>query len=83
MFTLLLFAQKAERSGVGGGSLWLIIAPVGDIPIDGLVVGAGVIVGGRQGLLLTIAPALELLFLGLSIAVVVRGARRSWRCPQP
>jgi len=50
-------------------------APVGmaaaiglDIFIDGLVTGAGFAVSSQTGILLTIALALEFLFLGLSIA---------------
>ena len=45
-----------------------------DAFIDGLVLGLGFATGERQGTLLTIAIALELLFLGLSIATAFDGA---------
>lgn len=80
MFALRLFERRIEggekgEDERGGEGIGLIVAAGVDVFIDGLVVGAGFVQGGRQGLLLTIALTLELLFLGLAIAVAVRGAR--------
>lgn len=45
-----------------------IVAVIGiDILLDGLVLGIGFAAGARQGMLLTVALTLEVLFLGLSI----------------
>ena len=78
MFALRLFERNAA-GGKGKGKrdegIGLIVTAGVDVFIDGLVVGASFVQGGRQGLLLTIALTLELLFLGLAIAVAVRGAR--------
>ena len=59
-----------------GGAIGIVaMAPVGivaasgvDALIDGLVLGLGYNAGCRQGVLLSIALAVEFLFLGLSIA---------------
>ena len=46
-----------------------LLAAVGiDLLLDGLLVGLGVTLGSRQGLILTIALTVEILFLGLSVA---------------
>lgn len=43
-----------------------------DILIDGLVLGIGFVAGARQGILLTIALTMEVLFLGLTMAISLR-----------
>lgn len=43
-----------------------------DIGVDGLVLGIGFTVGAKQGVLLTVALTVEILFLGVSIALAVR-----------
>lgn len=50
-----------------------------DIFIDGLLIGVGFAAGAKQGVLLTIALTIEVLFLGLSAAVALgqAGASRS------
>lgn len=46
------------------------VAVIGtDILIDGLVLGIGFAAGARQGLLLTLALTLEVLFLGVTVAI--------------
>lgn len=43
-----------------------------DLLIDGLVLGLGFAAGAKQGLLLTVALTIEILFLGLTIALALR-----------
>lgn len=53
----------------GRGS-WSLVAVTGaDIVVDGLVLGIGFAAGAKQGVLLTIALTIEILFLGLTVAV--------------
>lgn len=55
------------RGGVG------LVAVTGiDILIDGLVLGIGFAAGTRQGIILTIALTMEVLFLGLTMALELR-----------
>ena len=70
------FAEQAEQKSVAqdSQSTSLIMVLGIDILFDGLIIGFGFVAGQKQGLLLTIAIALELLFLGLSGAVSLRGA---------
>jgi ZIP family zinc transporter len=52
-----------------------LIATLGiDIGIDGLLLGIGFAAGAKQGILLTIALTLELLFLGLAAATALGAA---------
>lgn len=57
----------------------LIITLVIDIALDGLLIGLGFAAGQKQGLLLTVALSLEVLFLGLSCstALITAGATRT------
>jgi ZIP family zinc transporter len=58
-----------KRLGEGAkGSSGLIVTVGIDILIDGLVLGIGFAAGAKQGLLLTGALTLEVLFLGLAVA---------------
>ncbi|SJM90959.1 ZIP family metal transporter [Crenothrix polyspora] len=70
------FSEQAEQKSVAqdSQSTSLIMVLGIDILLDGLIIGFGFVAGQKQGLLLTIALALELLFLGLSGAVSLRGA---------
>ena len=65
------FAEQAEQKDgtQGSQSTSLIVISGVDIALDGLLIGVGFVAGQKQGLLLTIALSLELLFLGLSVAV--------------
>jgi ZIP family zinc transporter len=56
------------------GPAGLIAVTAVDVFIDGLVVGIAFVAGAKQGVLLTIALSIEILFLGLSVsAALVRG----------
>ena len=48
-----------------------------DVLIDGFVVSLGFIAGAGQGLLLTVALSIELLFLGLTVALALGSAGNS------
>jgi len=54
---------------VSGG---LIVASAVDIAVDGLMLGIGFAAGAKQGILLTIALAFELITLGLAVALELR-----------
>lgn len=58
------------------GSLGLIAAVGVDIAVDGLVIGLAFATGAKQGLLITAALSLELLFLGIGVAASMSGASR-------
>ena len=62
---MLLIKRLGERTK---GSSGLIVTVGIDILIDGLVLGIGFAAGAKQGLLLTGALTLEVLFLGLAVA---------------
>jgi ZIP family zinc transporter len=59
--------KDSENGGQVSGSL--IAASAVDIVIDGLMLGIGFAAGAKQGSLLTIALAFELISLGLAIAL--------------
>lgn len=68
---LLLIRAVSDKLCTGGGATALIAVVVVDIFIDGLLIGVSSATargGGQQALLITIALAVELLTLGLSIA---------------
>lgn len=52
----------------------LIFALAVDITLDGMLIGLGFAAGQKQGLLITIALTLEVLFLGLSCGTALMGA---------
>lgn len=51
------------------GAFGLVAITSVDILVDGLVLGTGFAAGAKQGILLTIALTIEILFLGLSMAL--------------
>ena len=65
-------ATKQARLPTG-----LLVALGVDIALDGLLIGVGFAAGEKQGLLLTIALTLEVLFLGVSAAAALSGASAS------
>src|SRR5581483_10947522 len=72
-------AARLERRGQGAARAAGFLAAVGiDVFVDGVVVGIGFAIGRSSGLVLVIAFAFEMLFLGLSSAVELRstGAAR-------
>jgi ZIP family zinc transporter len=70
------FGQPGEQTEKPTG---LLVAVAVDLLIDGLLVGIGFAAGAENGILLTIALTIEILFLGLSTAAALAkaGANRS------
>lgn len=62
-----------EKSETASGSL--IVATAVDISVDGLMLGVGFAAGAKQGILLTIALAFELITLGLAVALELKQSR--------
>ncbi len=62
-----------RRRTVGSSQLpWGLLVAVGiDLLLDGLLVGLGSSLGERQGIILTIALTLEILFIGLSVTTTL------------
>lgn len=67
---LILIVSKVSKrlAKQFGGSTGLITAAAVDLALDGLPVGIGFAIGGKTGLILTIALTLELFFIGLAVA---------------
>lgn len=68
---LLLIRAGSDKLSAGKGALGLITVVIVDIFVDGLLIGVSAATArgqGQQALLVTIALAMELLTLGLSIA---------------
>jgi ZIP family zinc transporter len=63
------FARRAEAREQAGLPVALLAAIAIDLVIDGLLVGIASALGEGQGTILTVALTLEVLFLGLSLAV--------------
>ncbi|BDT66710.1 hypothetical protein os1_08740 [Comamonadaceae bacterium OS-1] len=67
-----LTAHAPEKDVVESGVPKSLLIALGvDIALDGLLVGVGFAAGEKQGLLLTIALTLEVLFLGVSAAAAL------------
>jgi ZIP family zinc transporter len=75
MLGLKAFSARREKLAASASarprSLLLIMAV--DIAVDGLLIGVGFALGAKQGLLITIALTLEVLFLGVSTAIALGG----------
>lgn len=89
MLGLRTFARRLEggaakdgrsESPVGKSSLGLILVVGIDILIDGLLIGVAFAAGSKEGVLITVALAIELLSLGLATAGAMSqsGATRRW-----
>lgn len=72
---LMLAIREASRKVKGSFGLIAVIGV--DVLVDGLVVGLGFVQGARQGTLLTIALAIELLFLALTVSAELGGSGMS------
>ena len=77
MLLLKLLAARLESSDVdaaprGVPTSLLLVSGV-DIALDGLLIGISFAAGARQGLLITVALTLEVLFLGVAIAAAMSG----------
>lgn len=69
MLLMKYWAEKKASSKTSTGRPSSFIVAMGiDIILDGLLIGLGFAAGQKQGLLLTIAMVLEVLFLGVSCA---------------
>lgn len=77
---MLMLKAFTEKKSEGADSLraelpkTLLIALGVDIALDGLLIGVGFTAGEKQGLLLTIALTLEVLFLGVSASAALSGS---------
>ena len=72
--------RRAER-GLTGVPLGLITATGIDFLVDGVILGAGFTAQASTGLLLTIALAIEYLFVGLSLSASLAGRASRWVSP--
>lgn len=73
MLALGSISRKIERKRSAGPTLpvaFLIVIGI-DLLLDGLLVGLGSTLGARQGLILTIALTIEILFIGLSVTIAL------------
>lgn len=61
--------RRLEAGDTQGPPVGLVVAIAIDLLVDGLLVGIGVTLGEGQALVITIALTLEVLFLGLSLAI--------------
>ncbi len=77
MLAVKWLTDRLETSGSGGATGLATTVGI-DLLIDGVVIGIGFAAGGKQGILLTVALTIEVLFLGLSTAsaLVKAGAPR-------
>jgi ZIP family zinc transporter len=67
--------EREEDHHPSGLPTSLLLASALDIALDGLLIGVSFAAGERQGLLITIAMTLEVLFLGVATAAAMRGPR--------
>ena len=65
-------AHSASIGGQGKASGGLLFATAVDLAIDGLMLGIGFAAGAKEGALLTVALALELVSLGMAVALELR-----------
>ena len=79
MFAMRWLAEQLEARDICNALIPLgFLAAVSiDCDIDGVVIDIGIVIGARQGVLVSAALALEMFFLGLSTANAMRsgGAR--------
>lgn len=61
-------AAVARNAPVAQEPIGLLVIVAVDLLIDGLLIGIGFAVGAKQGVLITIALTIEVLFIGLSVA---------------
>lgn len=74
MLALRSATRRLEKSGPHGTRalpLGLLLAIGVDLLIDGLMIGIGFAAGARQGVMITIALAFEMLALGLAVAATL------------
>ena len=71
-----MLALEASESRFEG-PVGLAVITAFDVFVDGFVLGLSFLVGVKQGILLTIALTLELLFLGLAVAASLTGRSKA------
>lgn len=74
MLAVRWLSKKVEQRGLGGqseGATGLIITVGIDVLIDGILIGVAFAAGANEGILITIALTLEILFLGLSVVAAM------------
>jgi len=76
MLAVRYFSQRMEGAE---GSTGLVVASGIDVFIDGLLIGVSFDVGLKAGIIITIALAIELLFLALSVASTLAEKGKSKR----
>lgn len=59
------------------GQVGLVTAAAVDVLIDGLVLGLSFLHGAKQGVLMTVALSVEILFLGLSVASALQSPSKA------
>ena len=78
MFSFRAVGERLERRTGGGTTrglpVGLAVATGIDFLVDGVVLGAGFAAGGRTGVLLSVALAVEYLFVGLSLSSAMAGS---------
>lgn len=67
MLTLGAYGRRVDAQRAGAAPVGFLVAVGIDLLLDGLLVGLAVQLGSTQGLILTIALTLEVLFLALSV----------------
>jgi ZIP family zinc transporter len=73
MLSIKAFSERREKkvdASTSSSLLWVLGV---DIAVDGLLIGVGFALGAKQGLLITLALTLEVLFLGVSVAMALSG----------
>ena len=73
MLGLAAWERRANKRAADSFPGAAIVAIGIDLAIDGFLIGMGFLAGEKQGLLLTFALTLEVLFLGLSVAAILSG----------
>lgn len=77
MLALKQISKRMEASAEGNAStafpMSLMLVSGVDILVDGLLIGISFAAGARQGLLVTIALTLEVVFLGVATAAAING----------
>ena len=78
MFTFRWLGERAEQRrearGLSGLPIGLMAAIGIDFFVDGIILGAGFTAGPQLGVLLTVALAVEYLFVGLSLSATLSGS---------
>jgi ZIP family zinc transporter len=73
------FEEEEDDAGGNAVSIAFLLGIAVDVFIDGLLVGIAAGAGAKQGMLLTIGLTFEVLFLGLSTATSMTGAKETGR----